>query len=166
MHKSSRNKLIAAIGLFSFSVSALLIWRINEELSNMELTQRKYDVDDVPFHNDSAGAYEHAADDYVDETIEDELESGSNDMAGIDLSHFDIVIGDGEDEISRKSDEYRELINEYYGYSLADEDISLVLYGKTNGLGARGEVTESEGVKGRIYNAADIAKLRNKMRME
>lgn len=113
-------------------------------------------------------------DDYVDvteedltEAIDDALEELSEEelaeLAGVEIDNR-IFIGDGEGEVSRTSSEYRQIINEAYGESLKDPETTLMLFGKVNGLGARGEAVEDEdGTKGRVYNAADIEKLRKRM---
>lgn len=116
--------------------------------------------------------YDGQSDEYVDVTEE---VSTPEDLAGMRtispeeleseiIEESLVIIGDGEGEISRTSKEYRELINDAYGKAISDEDPTLILYGKTNGLGARGEVVdEVEGLKGRMYQAEDIIKLRNRM---
>lgn len=126
------------------------------------------------YGEDPEAGYATQLDDYVDvteedltEAIDDALEELSEEelaeLVGVEIDNR-IFIGDGEGEVSRTSSEYRQIINEAYGESLKDPETTLMLFGKVNGLGARGEAVEDEdGLKGRVYNATDIEKLRKRM---
>lgn len=77
-----------------------------------------------------------------------------------------VIIGDEDGHISRSSEEYENLILDALIMTTKDEDYTLVLYGKLNGLGARGNktgefVTDINGVKyeGKSYDAVAINKL-------
>lgn len=113
------------------------------------------------------GDYVDLTEEDLEEVIEDALEELSEEeLAELIGPEADdrIFIGDGEGEVSRTSNEYRQIINEAYGASLKDPETTLMLFGKVNGLGARGETIEGEdGIRGRVYNATDIEKLRKRM---
>lgn len=77
-----------------------------------------------------------------------------------------IIVGDGDGEISRKSEEYRRIIENAYQKSLNDDSYTLVLFGKLYGLGARGVKVDEfalnskgETVQGHEYNSEAISKL-------
>lgn len=125
------------------------------------------DVEDVINTYDQE-AYSNQSKDYVDSHIEDPVEETSAAPVNIEAELIEennrIVIGSEDNEISRKSRVYRELINDYYGEALQNSAVTLTLYGKVHGLGARGEALEEEdGTKYRVYSADDIIKLRNAM---
>ena len=89
--------------------------------------------------------------------------------------HF-YFLGKGEDELEPFSQDYRDLVNQYYEQSLTDPDVTLYFAGKTYGLGAAGVIVERVNVEEeddnntasgdyniRAYDAVAIEKLRNKM---
>lgn len=175
--------IFAVVGLIAAAAATIyLVKRAddNETLAENLNTwiHEQADHNWVPEAEESTAVYDDQSNEYVDETIEtlltEELrnenavtvgEIRNNEVVAEIVDEKRIVIGDGEEEISRTSKEYRELINDAYGKAISGEEPILVLYGKTNGLGARGEALEEtpEGLKGRVYQAEDIIKLRTRM---
>lgn len=101
-----------------------------------------------------------------DKRLYAEMQNDYHELDAPDSVEIDdsIVIGDGDGEISRHSDDYRQIIGEAYGRSLLDPSYTLTLYGKVHGLGARGmNVEDYQGRKGYVYDTVAIAKLRQKM---
>ncbi len=97
-------------------------------------------------------------DNYEDEEDEDEISEDYNP----NVERF--AVGDGEGQISKHSPEYQTIINTAYGRSMNNAEYVLELVGKTFGLGARGEVFDTQdGDKGRRFNAEEIEKLRAKL---
>lgn len=79
-------------------------------------------------------------------------------------NHAEIFLGDDEDEIDTvkvNSPQYRELLDDYYRISQHDGDFTLVMHGKSYGLGARGTKLDNGGTQ---YSAGDIEKLYHKSR--
>lgn len=76
-----------------------------------------------------------------------------------------IILGDSAEngEISKKSDEFRSIVHEAYGAAMADPEFTLVLFGKTFGVGARGTKITQNGMDGRSYNTDEIGSIRNKL---
>lgn len=84
----------------------------------------------------------------------------------VEITHSpasDVVIGDEPGQIKAFSTEYKEVVERAFKESSADGTVTLELYGKTYGLGARGEKIEDGELPGTVYNAADIAKLHKKL---
>lgn len=156
--------LMLAISTGVGILSALLVLRLNRRMSiargAMESERVSVDVDD-------AANYETQADDYQDITPEDDeviVYADGDIEAATSVRMPDLNIGDGEGEVSRRSKAYRELINVAYMKSLEDETVTVVLTGKTNGVGARGEWVDAEDhSKGRVYDADAIGRMRQKM---
>ena len=72
------------------------------------------------------------------------------------------VIGDGPGQLKPFSPAYRKLIAEIRNDAVADDAVTLELYGKTYGLGARGHKIVDAALPGTLYDASDIEKLYNK----
>lgn len=103
-----------------------------------------------------------------DLTDDDDFEPLGADDEEVEENHTvaPVIIGDEDGHISRTSKEYENLILDALTMTAKDEDYTLVLYGKLNGLGARGNktgefVTDINGVKyeGKSYDAVAINKL-------
>lgn len=120
--------------------------------------------DDGPMESNSGSADER--DTNADKRAYEEQQSDYHELEAPEEIKVDdsIIIGDGDGEISRHSEEYRKLIGEAYGRSLMDDTYTLTLYGKVHGLGARGvSVEDYQGRKGYVYDTVAIEKLRRKM---
>jgi len=74
-----------------------------------------------------------------------------------------IVIGEEPGQVKAFSAEYRKIINKVFKEASNDETVTLELFGKTYGLGAKGQKIEDTALPGTLYNAADIAKLHKKL---
>lgn len=74
-----------------------------------------------------------------------------------------VVIGDEPGQVKASSAEYRKIVNKAFKDASKDDSVTLELYGKTYGLGAKGQKIEGSDLPGTLYTAGDIAKLHKKL---
>lgn len=74
-----------------------------------------------------------------------------------------VVIGDGPGQVKAFGAEYKKIINRAFKEASNDDTVTLELFGKTYGLGAKGQKIEDAPLPGTLYNAEDITKLHKKL---
>lgn len=136
--------------------------RVPEEISEVTAGDTTFPTPDDSTDDDDDDFELLGAEDDEVEDVEQEVEETNNENP--------VIIGDGEGHISRTSPEYEKLITDAVVASTVNEDYSLVLHGKLNGLGARGNktgefITGADGVEyeGKSYDVVAINKLYNVM---
>lgn len=130
--------------------------RVPEEISEVVASDTTFPTPEDSADDDNEDFELLGAEDTEDEDVEQE-EDATADAT---------IIGDGEGHISRTSEEYETLISNAVVASAGNEDYRLILHGKLNGLGARGDktgefITDADGVEyeGKSYDAVAINKL-------
>lgn len=104
--------------------------------------------------------------DTKDAVREPSSKDGSGSVKRVDLPVAQVVIGDEPWQVKAFSAEYKKVIERAFKEASKDDTVTLELYGKTYGLGARGEKIESGELPGTVYNAQDIAKLHKKLEVK
>jgi hypothetical protein len=74
-----------------------------------------------------------------------------------------VFIGDEPGQVKAFGTEYKKIVNKAFKEASDDDTVTLELFGKTYGLGARGEKIERDSVTGTLYSAEDIKKLKKKV---